>query len=165
VNQAAFALNLAVQAMAFAWFAWPQYDGLEIRRCSRIPPVLHAYQARSVVNSYRQAHLSWLAEVEAAQLQAASWRSVALASIAVCAVLTTLAIPDQPTFHGLGIASARVSVEPPLEVSSQGLARAPRVLDFPNCLVKYQLRITEPAMNDVLKSHLRSMSCLCFVLT
>lgn len=97
----AFALNLVAQAIAFMWFVLPQLDGLAIRFGDRIPPVLHAYQARLVVNSYRQAHLTWLAEVELARSQAASWRSVALASIAVCVALTTLAIPNLPALSGV----------------------------------------------------------------
>jgi predicted MFS family arabinose efflux permease len=91
--QVAFALNLVIQAIAFAWFVLPQFNMMALRTGNPIPSVLRAYDARPAVTAYRRAHLTWLNEVGAAQLQVASWRNVALASIAVCVVLTTLALP------------------------------------------------------------------------
>jgi len=115
--QAAFALNLVVQAIAFAWFALSQSNILTFRFGKRMQPVLRAYETRPVMSAYRRAHLSWLSEVRAAQLQASSWRDVALVSIAVCVVLTTLAIP------GL---SAISDVEPSLTPTRQGVVMLPR---------------------------------------
>ncbi len=90
----AFALNLAVQVVAFAWFVISRSAVIASRFGRRIPVFLQPYRAPPVVCAYRQAHLAWLYEVGAARRQMSSWRTVALASIAVCVVLTTLVIPD-----------------------------------------------------------------------
>ena len=133
--QAAFALNLVVQTIALGWFALSQSDLLAIRFGNRMPPVLHAYQALPVVCAYRQAHLAWLSEVSAARLQASSWRCVALASIAVCVVLTTLTLPDQSTFRSLGITGAQASVEPMTEAFLPALHQPPH--EFPIFLIAW----------------------------
>jgi len=114
--QAAFALNLAVQGAAFGWFALSRSTALAPRVKQSSGYVLRPYRARAIVCPYRQAHIAWLSEVGAARQQAASWRTVALASIAVCIVLTTLAMPnltalrDEAATGGVASASSMLGI-------------------------------------------------------
>jgi predicted MFS family arabinose efflux permease len=89
----AFGLNLTVQAIAFAWFAvsrrrvsTPQFGGQPIG-------VLPAYAPKPIVCAYRQAHLTWLSDVNAAHIQATDWCKAAVVSCAILIVLLSLTIP------------------------------------------------------------------------
>jgi hypothetical protein len=77
--QAAFGINLAIQALAFAWFVVAGVRATEAGPPQRSP--------------YRQAHMAWLTELSAARTQVANWRGVVIASMALSVVLTTLALP------------------------------------------------------------------------
>jgi hypothetical protein len=91
--QAAFGINLAIQALAFAWFVVAGVRATEAGPMHQIPQCLSPYRARPQRSPYRQAHMAWLTELSAARTQVANWRGVAIASMALSVVLTTLALP------------------------------------------------------------------------
>jgi predicted MFS family arabinose efflux permease len=104
--QMAFSVNLAVQLVAFAWFAVSQGNGPVLESAGHIPLNLAASGAAPVVCAYRQAHRTWLSEVAAAQQHASAWRTAALVSITVCVVLTTLAVAGPLGLRSLGTLDA-----------------------------------------------------------
>jgi predicted MFS family arabinose efflux permease len=97
--QTAFAVNLVLQALAFAWFTLSMAKLPALRRAQGIPMRLGPYCAPLIPCRYRQAHLAWLSDVTMAQNQAAHWRVVAIGSLAVSVVLLTMLAPQLPNLR------------------------------------------------------------------
>lgn len=88
--QVAFGINLAFQALAFAWFVAAGFRAIEAKAEHQIPQRLSPHRALPHRCPYRQAHLTWLTDVREARTHAANWRKVALGSMMVCLVMATL---------------------------------------------------------------------------
>ncbi len=94
--QAAFAANLLVQVLAFAWFIAPAIRGHLFTRglASRRLPRTFSANARNDLNAYLAAQHAWRERVTNAETQLQSWRLAALTSMTVCIVLATLVMPQ-----------------------------------------------------------------------
>lgn len=90
--QTALGINLALQAAAFLWFAWP-------RRRAVIAKILPAHPIHALASTlgvpcavaipYLQARQEWWSRQVIAQRQASAWRSAALVSIVIMAAISS----------------------------------------------------------------------------
>jgi predicted MFS family arabinose efflux permease len=126
--QAAFGINLAIQALAFTWFVVAGVRATEAGPMHQIPQCLSPYRARPQRCPYSQAHMAWLTELSAAQRQMSSWRGVAIASMALCIVLTSLAIPGQAGLSHLAMTGTPQSFAAAAHEARPGLPPASREL-------------------------------------
>ncbi len=73
--QAAFALNLVLQVLAFAWFTLSKANLPALRKGQSIPMRLGPYRAPPIPCRYQQAHWVWLSDVTLARNQAGTLAS------------------------------------------------------------------------------------------
>ena len=95
--RAAFSSALVVQGAAFAWFVTPT-DWAFSRRASTRRLARAILTPRSIpteINPYLAARQDWDRRLAGADLQRRAWRTAALASITVSAVLLSLVVPPE----------------------------------------------------------------------
>ena len=92
--QAAFAVNLAVQAAAMIWFIWPNTGRLRVQ-WPQFPTPAELWQAQrpsSSISPYDEVRRQWMAQIAAARVHRDSWWLAALGSSSILVVLTSLVV-------------------------------------------------------------------------
>ena len=92
--QAAFAVNVAMQAAAMIWFALPDTGRLGVQVSpARTPALLwQAFQPQASIPPYNEARRQWNTELAAATAHRDSWRFAALGSTSLSVVLVGLVV-------------------------------------------------------------------------
>ncbi len=93
--QRAFAIIVAVESAAFAWFVIPtKWTSRVWSRSRQVPPgVLGSHPQATQESRYLAARLDWNWRMADADTQLQAWRMAALASVTVLFVLATLILP------------------------------------------------------------------------
>lgn len=101
--QTAFAIILALQAIAFLWFVRPTRHAIRARHLTAHP--IHTLAAAlgvpaAVAVPYLKAREDWRYRQAIAQRQVSSWRSAALASIVIAAAISSVLLMPASTTTG-----------------------------------------------------------------
>jgi type IV secretory pathway TrbF-like protein/sugar phosphate permease len=101
--QVAFGLNVALQALALAWFETPRLRALAVRLVSRFPAARGRFRSQRVpITAYDRAMGMWAEWLLSTQMQKSSWRLAALGTASLCVALGL----------ALAVSSSRAEVTP-----------------------------------------------------
>ena len=95
--QAAFAVNIVMQAAALIWFVWPDTGRLSVQVPPAPTPALlwQVFRPQSSISPYCEARREWILQLAAARAHRDSWWFAALGSSSLFVVLMSLLVHDR----------------------------------------------------------------------